>query len=410
MNKSNLIKTVEANLDSAVQILEELIRFPSTRGNEKDISRYLKKEICRYVDSAALMAVPESLKKDPDYSFEIRGHRYGGTANLRAILKGKGKGKTIAFNSHLDVVPPSIGQDHAFSPRIRNNKVFGRGACDCKGQIAALWLMLKSLHDLKLSPLGEVIIDFVVEEECGGNGTLLALKNGLEADVAVVVEPTDLQVVHLVRGAVWFEVTTKGKSGHSGSPSSTKSALKEAIRVMRAIEGVQERLLGVSRRKVKEVAHHPNPMPCTFGMLHSGNWPAATPSEAVLKGVFGFLPPLRRKEVQKELRKAISKFSAEIKFNMLNNDPSFLRKNHPLVQKMLEAAREAGIKSKPEFMNASCDAWRYSEQAKIPTIVFGAGSIASAHAEDEHIDIDDIEKAALALIYFIDKWSGLARD
>jgi len=270
--------------------------------------------------------------------------------------------------------------------------------------------MLKSLHDLKLSPLGEVIIDFVVEEECGGNGTLLALKNGLEADVAVVVEPTDLQVVHLVRGAVWFEVTTKGKSGHSGSPSSTKSALKEAIRVMRAIEGVQERLLGVSRRKVKEVAHHPNPMPCTFGMLHSGNWPAATPSEAVLKGVFGFLPPLRRKEVQKELRKAISKFSAEIKFNMLNNDPSFLRKNHPLVQKMLEAAREAGIKSKPEFMNASCDAWRYSEQAKIPTIVFGAGSIASAHAEDEHIDIDDIEKAALALIYFIDKWSGLARD
>jgi len=408
MNKKDFVRTVDDNLDSALKILKELIKFPSTRGNEKDISRYLKKEIHPYVDSAGLMVVPESLKKDPDYSFKIKGFRYGGTANLRVKLRGKGKGKTITFNSHLDVVPASVGQDHAYSPRLRNNKIFGRGACDCKGQIAALWLMLKSLNDLELKPLGEIIIDFVVEEECGGNGTLLALKNGLKADGAVVMEPTDLQVIHLVRGAVWFEVTTKGKSGHSGSPSSTKSALKEAIKIMKAVEDVREKLLAVSRRRVKEVAHHPNPMPCTFGMLHSGNWPSAAPAEAVLKGVFGFLPPFKRKEVQKELRKAVSNFPAEIKFNMLNNDPSFLEESHPLVQKMLEAAREAGIKSKPEFMNASCDAWRYSEQAKIPTIVFGAGSISSAHARDEHIEVDDIKKAALALIYFIDKWSGLA--
>jgi acetylornithine deacetylase len=408
MNKKDVIKTVERNLDSSLRILKELIKFPSTRGNEKDISRYLKKEICRYVDSTGLMIVPESITRDPDYSFKIKGFRYGGTANLRVKLRGKGKGKTIAFNSHLDVVPPSAGQDHAFSPRLRDNKIFGRGACDCKGQIATLWLMLKSLHELKLSPFGEVVVDFVVEEECGGNGTLLALKNGLRADAAIVMEPTDLQVVHLVRGAVWFEVTTRGKAGHSGSPASTKSALKEAIKVMGAIEDVREKLLLISRKKVREIAHHPNPMPCTFGMLHSGNWPAAAPSEAVLKGVFGFLPPFRRKEVQKELKKALNKFQTVMKFNMLNNDPSFLRKGHPLVQRMLEAAREAGIESKPEFMNASCDAWRYSQQAKIPAIVFGAGSITSAHAKDEHIDIDDIKKAALALIYFIDRWSGLA--
>lgn len=408
MDKREVIKTIEDNLGASLKILKELIKFPSTRGNEKDISRYLKKEIWQYVDSAELMIVPESITKDPDYSFKIKGFRYDGAANLRVKLRGKGKGKTIAFNSHLDVVPASVGQDHAFSPRLLDNKIFGRGSCDCKGQVATLWLMLKTLYELKLSPLGEVVVDFVVEEECGGNGTLLALKNELGADAAIVMEPTDLQVVHLVRGAVWFEITTRGKAGHSGSPLSTKSALKEAIKVMDAIEDVREKLLLISRKKVREIAHHPNPMPCTFGMLHSGNWPAAAPSEAVLKGVFGFLPPFRRKEVQKELKNALSKYQAEIKFNMLNNDPSFLKKSHPLVQEMLEAAREAGIKSKPEFMNASCDAWRYSQQAKIPTIVFGAGSITSAHAKDEHIDIDDIKKSALALIYFIDKWSGLA--
>jgi len=410
MNKKKIIKTVEDNLDSSLKILKELIQFPTTRGNEKEISRFLKKEIEEYADSAELVIIPESIKNDPDYSFKIEGFQYNGTANLRVKLRGKSRRKTIAFNSHFDVVPPSVGQVYAFSPRQLKDKIFGRGACDCKGQIAVLWLMLKSLHDLKLKPGGDVIIDFVVEEECGGNGTLYALKNGLKAEAAVVMEPTDLQVVHLVRGAVWFEVKAKGKAGHSGSPGSTVSALKEATKVMQAIEEVREKLLAISRKKLKEIAHHPNPMPCTFGMLHSGNWPAATPSEAVLKGVFGFLPPFGRKDVQEELRKAARKYRAEIKFNMLNNNPSILGKDHPLVQKMLEAAQEAGIQSKPEFMNASCDAWRYSEQLKIPTIVFGAGSIVSAHAKDEHIKINDIKKAALSLIYFMDKWSGLTYE
>jgi acetylornithine deacetylase/succinyl-diaminopimelate desuccinylase-like protein len=61
-------------------------------------------------------------------------------------------------------------------------------------------------------------------------------------------------------------------------------------------------------------------------------------------------------------------------------------------------------------MNASCDSWRYSEQLKIPAVVFGAGSIAFAHAKDEHITFAEIKKAALALIDFIQNWSGLDHD
>ncbi len=407
MNKKEVALTVEKNLDSSVELLQELIRFPSTRGNEKEISRFLKKEIEEYVDSAELMIMPESIIDDPDYSFKLDDFKYSGTSNLRIKLKGEARGKTLAFNAHLDVVPPTAGQENAFSPYIKDNKVFGRGACDCKGQITTLWLVLKSLHDLRLKPAGDIIIDFVVEEECGGNGSLLVVKNGLKTDGAVVLESTDLHVVHLVRGAVWFEVKAKGIAGHSGSPESTSSALEEAIKVMNAIEEVRNKLLQISRKKVKKIADHPNPMPLTFGMLNSGNWPAAAPSKAVLKGVFGFLPPFTKEDVQKKLSEAVSKFQAEIKFNMLNNNPSVTGKDHPLVQNMLKAAKEAGLESKPEFMNASCDAWRYSEQLKIPTIVFGAGSITTAHSKDEHINIDEIKKAALSLIYFINTWSGL---
>ena len=406
MESHEFTKAIEKNLAAAAQLLSGLIEFPSTRGQEKDIGLFLKKNIASFADDTNLVPIPDSLMDDPDYSFRLDGFTYGGAANLRSRLEGTGGGKSIAFNTHLDVVPPTPGQENPFKASIKDGTIFGRGACDAKGQIVTLWLVLKSLHELSLKPRGNITIDFVIEEECGGNGTLKVVRDGLAADAAVILEPTDLQIAHLVRGAVWFEVSTKGKAGHSGSPCSTVSALKESVKVMEAIEKVREELLPVSRSAVPKIASHPNPMPCTFGILHSGTWPAAAPSESILKGVFGFLPPFRRKDIQERLIQATGPFHSEIRFNMLNSDPSFIPEDHPLVQSLIEAARRAGISARPEFMNASCDSWRYTEQLGIPAVVFGGGSIASAHAAHEQISLDAMAKAAEALMIFIQNWSG----
>jgi acetylornithine deacetylase len=93
---------------------------------------------------------------------------------------------------------------------------------------------------------------------------------------------------------------------------------------------------------------------------------------------------------------------------MLNSDPAYIPVGHPLVGAVVGAARKAGIETAPTFMNASCDSWRYTEQLGIPAVVFGPGSITKAHAVDEQIAVSDIRRAALALIYFIEQWSGLA--
>jgi acetylornithine deacetylase len=408
MEKNAVISAIDQNLGAAVQILSQLIEFPSTRGNEREISRFLKERIEGFVDSSKLIPIPDSLMEDPDYSFRLENFSYSGTANLRVGINGSGDGRSLAFNTHLDVVPPTVGQENAFSPVVKDEKVYGRGACDAKGQVTVLWLALKTLHDLGLRPGGDLTIDFVAEEECGGNGTLLVVRQGLRADAAVVLEPVELQVAHLVRGAVWFEVSTRGVAGHSGSPGSTVSALQEAIKSIESIEKVREELLKVARAHLPMIAGHPNPMPVTFGMLHSGNWPAAAPSEAVLKGVFGFLPPFHRHDIQERLRRAVAPHRAEIRFNMLNSDPAYIPVGHPLVGAVVGAARKAGIETAPTFMNASCDSWRYTEQLGIPAVVFGPGSITKAHAVDEQIAVSDIRRAALALIYFIEQWSGLA--
>lgn len=407
MSKREIFAAVNKNVGASVELLSRLIEFPSLRGQEREICRFLKRAVESLTDGAEMVAIPDSLMADPDYSFRLPDFHYRGTANLRCTLRGAGNGRSIAFNTHLDVVPPSVGQEDPFRPLIKDGKIFGRGGCDAKGQVAVLWLVLKSLRDLGLKPGGDITIDFVVEEECGGNGTLKVVRDGLVAAGAIVMEPTGLQVAHLVRGAVWFEVRTQGKAGHSGSPGSTSSALKEAVKAMEAIERVRQEMLPVSRNTVDKIAHHPDPMPCTFGVLSSGNWPAAVPSEAVLKGVFGFLPPFKRAEIQVRLRQALAPFQAEITFEMLNSDPSYILEDHPLVRTLIEAAADAGISSRPEFMNASCDSWRYTEQLGIPAVVFGAGTIDAAHSALEHIPIEEIRKAALALVLFIEKWSGL---
>jgi len=408
LDKGAAAAAIAQNQNAAGDLLARLIEFPSIRGNEREVGVFLQGRIAPFADRTELVAVPDALQDDPDYSFRLPGFRYNGAANVRARLLGTRGGRSLAFNTHLDVVPATAGDEAAFRPRIEGDAVFGRGACDAKGQVATLWLMVKTLRDLGLRPGGDVTIDFVVEEECGGNGALLVVRNGLRADAAVVLEPTELQVVHLVRGAVWFTVETRGRAGHSGSPGTTVSALKEAVKAMAAIEAVREECLAVSRREVAKIAGHPNPMPCTFGMLHAGNWPAAAPAEAVLKGVFGFLPPFSREEIQARLRAAVAPLPAEIKFDMLNSNPSFIPEDHALTQGLLKAARAAGPPdARAEFMNASCDAWRYSHQLGIPAVVFGPGSISTAHSARETIALDDIGRAATALLYFLDDWSGV---
>ena len=116
ISKAAVEAAVKSNLEGAVTLLSDLIRIPSVRGNQQEISRLLKPRAERLADSAELVVVPDSLMDDPDYSFRLEGFSYGETANLRLRIAGSRGGKSLAFNTHLDVVPATPGQVDAFSP------------------------------------------------------------------------------------------------------------------------------------------------------------------------------------------------------------------------------------------------------------------------------------------------------
>ncbi|MBI3945042.1 MAG: M20/M25/M40 family metallo-hydrolase [Armatimonadetes bacterium] len=409
-NLNDIRAAVAAALPEAERLLCDLIRFPSTPGKEADAVDYAAR---RFAELAEVERVPLSnaLREDEDFSDPIPGLEYDGRSQLRVRLPGTGGGRSLLVNVHLDVVPPSQGQERPFDPLVGDGVVRGRGACDDKGQVAVLFAAVQALKRLGMPLKGDLIAHLVVEEECGGNGTLAMVRRGEQADACIVMEPTDLRIYSSVRGAVWFRVTCAGKPGHSGRAGDTVSALKMAIRVVEILEGYHARLLAASRG-FPLFDPYPNPMPITFGKLSAGDWPATAPSRAVLEGVLGLLPNKTRHQVMEEMRQAILDEGDEwlrqhftLDF-MYRHDAHVLRADHPLVTGLQEVCREAGAAGEVSAMTASCDSWLYNNQLGIPTVVFGAGSLRFAHSNEEQIRMDEIGAAAAILVRFAEQWSG----
>jgi acetylornithine deacetylase len=405
----DLSTAVERHTGAAQDLLCELIRRPSTPGQEQEVMVLLAGAFAEAGAEVERVPLPPDLPADPDYSDPLPGLTYEGRCNLRIRVPGSAGGRSLLLNTHADVVPASEGQDRPFDPRVEDGIVYGRGACDAKGQIATLYLLVRALQDLGVRPPGDVIVHLVVEEEVGGNGTLAMIRRGEKADGCIVMEPTDFRILSSVRGAVWFRVTCRGRAGHSGQAGTTVSALKMAVRVMEVLEGYHARLLAASRG-LPLFDQFDNPMPITFGRLRAGDWPATAPSQAVLEGVLGLLPNKTWRQVAAEMRQAILEEGDEYLrencdlYLMYRHDAHVLDPGHPLVTELSATCAGLGVASEVSAMTASCDSWFYNNQLAIPTVVFGPGSLRFAHSNQEQIALAEIRRAAEILGRFAERW------
>jgi acetylornithine deacetylase len=399
----------EVFLTETIDFLEQMIRFPSLSGQEEKVMHFLYHKFQPLADEVTLVPLSDDLLNDPEYSSPIQDIKYNGRHYLRLKIKGTDSGRSIIFNAHADVVPASAGNSDPFIPYQKDGAVYGRGASDDKGQIAVFFLLLKIIKEKKLAFKGDIIFHIVVEEENGGNGTLAAIRSGDKADAVIVLESSNMKIFSSVRGAVWFKVTCSGKSGHSGYSGKSASALKMAVQVLHILENYHQRLLSESKG-IPLFEEYENPMPITFGKLQAGNWPASTPDKAVLEGVLGLLPNKTRFEVMQEMEaEIVQEGDAHLRDNFkieftYRHDAHTLDVGHPLVTVLSDACVRAGIEPQHSAMVASCDSWLYSKLLNIPTVVFGPGDLTSAHSSEEHIYVEQIEKASEVLFHFLNQW------
>lgn len=406
------IRSAVANAaDEARDFLKDMIRFESTPGNEQEIIWFCNGAFAKAGCECRLVPITDDIKNDPEYSWSDVELSYDGRANLVAFRRGSGGGKSVILQSHVDVVPGG-DWDEAFTPIDDGSFVIGRGALDAKGQVAAIWLAMKALNEINFAPRGEIQAQIVIEEENGGNGALDLIRKGYKADVALVMEGSDLQIHPANRGAIWFRIEIEGNPTHMGRKYEGISAIDLAYKVIQALYEYEKVLIADSAN-YPGFERYNNPVQVNIGILNAGTWPSMVAGNAVIEGGIGFLPNRSMEQVKREVLEVIRRIDDpwlqehfKLSFPKLHNDSYEIDYSHPAVIALQEACRAAGLASEVFGWNVSCDARLYAKIGGMPTIVFGPGSITEAHARGEKIDFNDVVKAAEAVARFVITWCG----
>ena len=404
MDQARIHSCFESQREWAQTFLMELLAIPSESGDEAKAQQYLFEKMRQLGLDCELQPIDNCLRNHPEYSFPVRNLTYTGRSNL--VVRKTGNGKHMALNTHVDVVPPSPGQKNPYIPHIdEEGRIWARGACDAKGQVATMALLFKAAAELP-GCSNALTGHIVVEEEFGGNGTLAVLTQNpdFRADALVNLEPTDLRLSPSIRGAVWFDMTFCGISGHAGSSKNTSSATDKAIAAVALLKEYHQNLLDRSRNY--GLFHGmENPMPLTIGMFQAGVWPAMVPGQARIAGVMGFLPNMTKEVVITQIKDLFAK--EENHWISDGMTLEFVYRHNAVetpvslwfVEGMRAACRSCGADDVPTAMTASSDGIFYQER-DIPAMAFGPGRISDAHSCHEFVALDDVLRAAEILYTF----------
>jgi acetylornithine deacetylase len=405
----SLSRSIDAAADLGREWLMQMIRYPSVQGHEQEMVAYTHGLMRELGVPAELREIPDTIFDDPLYMHNEMECSYVGRHNIVSV-QGKGQGKSLIVQTHMDVVP---GDDWGgYDPKWDGEYVIGRGATDCKGDVTMVLLALRALKEAGYVPSGRLEVQFVIEEEPGGNGALSLIRQGCQADACIVCEASDLNVFPANRGAVWFRAKTTGISTHMGRRHEGVNAIEKMMEAIKWMLVYENELISASRGNPL-FDRYDNPVQVCLGMIQAGQWPSKVPDECVLEGGIGFLPNKSLDEVRAEFEAAIMrtedewlKTHFELSYPKLKKDAYQIDPNHPIVTTMHQAVLDCKRPSEVFGWNVSCDAALYAKVAGIPTVVFGPSDIREAHGADEKIRYQDIVDGAKALALAIMRWCG----
>ncbi|HVY71144.1 MAG TPA: M20/M25/M40 family metallo-hydrolase [Verrucomicrobiae bacterium] len=369
------------------KLLRELIAIPSVNPAFLPPGDPLAGET-RVAECLATLARRASL----DVEFE---QVFPGRQNLIARLSPCGKPRRrILLAPHLDTVGQAGAAHNVYNPRSSNGRLFGRGACDTKGSVAA---MFSALLRLAKEPCQrsetEIVFVGLVDEENGQGGSRALVEKGWKADLAIVGEPTCLKVVTAHKGDLWLQLETSGKSAHGSTPHLGRNAVHEMARIVDLLE---TKYAAELRQRQHPLLGHPT---VNVGSIIGGSQPNIVPAQCTISIDRRTIPGETERGVRREITTLLRANGLRAEFVNLRNAPCPALETdptQPLVRQFLNHARQ----KKPEGVNYFCDAAVLSAGG-IPSIVFGPGDIAQAHTADEWISISSLERGTDLLTRYL---------
>ncbi|PQM56669.1 MAG: acetylornithine deacetylase [Rhodobacteraceae bacterium] len=313
-----------------------------------------------------------------------------GRKNVWGVLKGKGMGPTILLAGHLDTVGVE-GYKDPFIPRIKGDRIYGRGACDMKGGLAAILETVRILIKAKISINGDIIIAGIVDEEDAMVGSKYFGQYGPKIDFAIVAEPTDLTICPRHKGQICFGMKTYGRAAHSSMPHNGINAIYHMCMVIKKLRELAENL---TQREIDPISGYPS---LSVGVIRGGSHHSAVPDfceiEIDRRTVFGETKDSVMSEFEgifEELKNKIPDFNYEIAEPTLFVPPLKTPQQSPLIVAIVNATRELFPEAKEiKTFPGSTDAPNFN----CPAVIFGAGNLKQCHSLSEYISIEDLRQA-----------------
>jgi acetylornithine deacetylase len=333
-----------------------------------------------------------------------------GRSNVIARLLPPGKiRQTILLAPHLDTVN---ADDSQFVPRRKNGRLYGRGACDTKGSIAAMLTALCELANTTLRPNEtEIVFAGLVDEENGQAGSRALvrssafrrlgqstassgrLKAELQTILAIVGEPTRLQVVTAHKGSIWLELETHGKAAHGATPQLGQNAVHEMARIVDMLETDYAARLRRCRHPLLGTAT------VNVGTISGGTQPNIVPDHCAITIDRRTLPGETETGVRREIAALLRAKRLSAKISSTKLAPCLPLETNPKLPLVRQLLRSVG-QTRSVGVDFFCDAAVLS-RGGIPSVVFGPGDIAQAHTADEWISLDSLERGKKMLLNFL---------
>lgn len=372
---------VDRNSKEMVGFLQKVVATPSLWGDARQLGEMAQILGQRMSDAGAEVSYPDSGTP--------------GAPNILAVVGNKAASRSLIFNGHFDVYPPS--DSWSFDPMstpIRDGKLYGPGSTDMKGGTTAMIVAASVLAKLGLPKRGKVLVLAVPNHFEGGEGTRRAIEAGLTGEAAIICEPTDLDICAAQRGILYMLVDVKGVSAHTTYESVGVNAIEKAMALIHALRSdafLKPNHDDYGPEKILNVA-----------MIEGGLRRCLIPEHCRITIDVRFSPSTTAKQVLADVQNAIDecarrdpKFRASVAPHdtCVRNPRSpmdWIR--HPINDALAEAHNGVGV---PTAKLACHPAWPdtpvFNERG-IPAVTYGPGS-KHCYWDDEYVPVDEYLKA-----------------
>lgn len=406
------------DVDGLVAYVCDLVAVPSLGGEERSAQEHVAGQMDRCGLAVDVWQLDfDRLSKHPAFSVEIK--REEGLGVVGAM--GAGRGPSLIYNGHVDVVPPGDDANWSFPPwrgSVAHGKVYGRGALDMKGGLSCALFAAKALRDAGVGLAGKLMIESVIGEEDGGVGTLATVVRGYRADGAVIMEPTRCAVAPAQAGALNFRITVPGRSAHGCVREEGVSAIEKFVPLYQA-------LMRLERDRNREPRHplfadQETPYAICIGTVRGGTWASSVAESLRCEGRYGVAVgedlPAARRMLEKAVMTAadadpwLRQHRPHVEWWGAQFHPGDTPVETPIVRTVTRAYRDvSGDEPRLEGMTYGADLNLLTNHANTPTVLFGPGDIRHAHRPDEFVTIDDLVTVARTLALTAVRFCGVDR-